>query len=470
MSATRLDPRRWSLGLRLTVFFSLAAGATLCAVAYLLYNELTHQLWEKDEADIRRTMNVQRTIVRALDEDGGPDRWEKEWAEHAQLGDNVALRVIAPDGSVYSEPRPLGIAPDQFPPPKAKGALKRHKMRVGGRPVHYVLVASPIETRPGRIWVVQGAFDVTRSQHILEDFRRQLVLVMGLAIVASSAVGWLLVRQGLSPLRAMSGEIAGIDAERLHARIGQRPWPSDLRVLAESFDAMLDRLEAAFVQLSRFSSDLAHEFRSPITNLVAAASVMLSRERSVAEYQDTLGVIVEEGDRLSRMVSSMLFLARADNAKQALHKEPLSALQQLTKVAEVYEALAEERGVRIAVEGDATVLADPMLFVRALSNLVANALNHTPPGGTITLAASSRPEGAEIVVADTGSGIEPQHLPHIFDRFYRADAARSSNESTGLGLAVVKSIAELHGGQVRVQSEVGKGSRFTLWWPPATSR
>jgi two-component system heavy metal sensor histidine kinase CusS len=361
----------------------------------------------------------------------------------------------------------MDIPVDKFPKPKTKGALKNFIDVEEGHRVGYVLVATDVDTVSGRRWLLQGAFDTTRSLEILDDFLRKMVLLVALGIVAASAAAWWLVRHGLAPLRAMSGDIAAIDAQRLHARIGVRPWPSDLSVLAESFDDMLRRLEAAFVQLSRFSSDLAHEFRSPITNLVAAASVMLSRERTVAEYKETLGVIVEEGDRLSRMVSSMLFLARADNARQGLNMEPLSARQQFMKIVEGYELLAEENGVNVIVQGDATVVADPMLFVRALSNLVANALNHTARGGTITLSASTTPGGCEISVEDTGTGIESRHLPHIFDRFYRADEARSSSESTGLGLAVVKSIAELHGGSVGVSSEVGKGSRFTLSFPSA---
>jgi two-component system heavy metal sensor histidine kinase CusS len=285
------------------------------------------------------------------------------------------------------------------------------------------------------------------------------------ALLVALLAGWLLVWRGLAPLRAMSAQIADVNVERLHARIGKQPWPSDLQALAHSFDAMMIRLQAAFEQLSRFSSDLAHEFRSPITNLVAAASVMLSRERSAAEYQETLAIMVDEGERLARMVSSMLFLARADNARQAMTIEPVSIAQEFARLIDAFDAVAEEGGLTLQAHGEGVVMADAMLLRRALTNLVSNALAHTPRGGRIELRAQPDELGLSLSVRDTGVGIAEQHLPKLFDRFYRVDAARSSTESTGLGLAVVKSIAELHGASVHVHSVVGQGSEFTLRFP-----
>jgi two-component system heavy metal sensor histidine kinase CusS len=266
-------------------------------------------------------------------------------------------------------------------------------------------------------------------------------------------------------VRAISLEIGRVNAERLHSRIAQEAWPAELRLLAVTFDEMMARIERSFEQLTRFSSDLAHEFRSPINNLVAAASVTLARARNAAEYQNTLEVVVEEGDRLSRMVSSMLFLARADNAKQVVRFEQLSTATEFLKLVEFFELMAEEQGVALVADGAVRVRADPLLLRQALSNLLANALRYTPRGGTIRLAAHETADAVVITVADNGAGIAPEHLPHLFDRFYRADAARSAADSTGLGLAVVRSIAELHGGTVEVSSLVGAGATFVLRFP-----
>jgi two-component system heavy metal sensor histidine kinase CusS len=228
---------------------------------------------------------------------------------------------------------------------------------------------------------------------------------------------------------------------------------------------MLARLERSFDQLSRFSSDLAHEFRSPINNLVAAASVTLGRARDVAEYENTLEVMVEEGSRLSRMVSGMLFLARADNAQQTIRREALSAREEFARLIAFFEVMADEQGIALRAEGDCHLMADAMLLRRALSNLLSNALRYTPRGGTVILRAAADGDACVISVVDDGCGIAPEHLPYLFDRFYRADPARSSTDSTGLGLAVVRSIAELHGGTVTVDSAPGKGAAFTLRLP-----
>jgi two-component system heavy metal sensor histidine kinase CusS len=165
------------------------------------------------------------------------------------------------------------------------------------------------------------------------------------------------------------------------------------------------------------------------------------------------------------MVSSMLFLARADNAGQHLHLERVALADEFRKLVDFYEIAADEQGVTLAAHGEAELMVDPMLLRRALSNLLTNALRYTPRGGTVRLSAARAGDTVVITVSDDGEGIAAEHLPFLFDRFYRADAARSSADSTGLGLAVVRSIAELHGGKAEVVSALGKGSNFTLRFP-----
>jgi two-component system, OmpR family, heavy metal sensor histidine kinase CusS len=180
--------------------------------------------------------------------------------------------------------------------------------------------------------------------------------------------------------------------------------------------------------------------------LVAAAAVTLRQARDVTEYQNTLEVMVEKGNRLSRMVSSMLFLARADNASQTVRPEPVALKTEFAKLIDFFGIMAEDQGITLRAEGDAEISADPLLLRRALSNFVANALQHTRRGGTVLLKAQATSERCDISVSDNGVGIAPEPLPYLFDRCYRVDAARSSTESTGLGLALVRTIAELQGG------------------------
>jgi two-component system heavy metal sensor histidine kinase CusS len=484
------DPRRWPLTLRLTLFFSCAVAAILFAVCSLLYARLKHELRQQDETELVRAVSIESDVVRSLERERPGGVWREEWGEYNERMGGVVFRVLTPAGAEHGMQAPAGhrhagapmpVPRAAFPPPWKMAAAGPAAAAVapvfarwrGGAGAadgpRYLLTAAAVETGPGQVWVVQAALDRGHSHRILDGYWTTLSLALAAAVLASGGLGLAIARHGLAPLRAVSAEIGRTRADQLHARIGARPWPSDLQLLANSFDAMLARLQASFEQLSRFSSDLAHEFRSPINNLVAAASVTLARERGGDDYRETLAVIVDEGERLSRMVSSMLFIARADNAQQAMHCAPLSAQQEFVRLAEFFDAALEDAQVSLRSGGDPglTVHADALLLRRALSNLISNALRHTPPGGAIALQARALDGGrrVELSVRDSGCGIAAAHLPHLFERFYRIDGARAGGESTGLGLALVKSIAELHGGHVTVDSAPGQGARFAIVLP-----
>lgn len=446
------DARRWSLTARMTAFFGAAIAVIVMCVSVLMYAELVEQLHEKEMAELQDDLRIEQEVLGAK----APTHWQDEWREQQEEYQLFAWQLVAPDGKLLAASSNAGAFAAGL------GAAARD-----GRFVR-VAAAGPVFLRHDAAvhdGTLRGILDVSKDEQVLQRYRAKLFGVVVLAILGSVAIGWLLARRGLAPVRAISAEIGRVNAERLHSRIAQEAWPAELRMLAVTFDEMMARIERSFEQLTRFSSDLAHEFRSPINNLVAAASVTLARARDAAEYQNTLEVVVEEGNRLSRMVSSMLFLARADNAKQVVRIEQLSTATEFVKLVEFFELMAEEQGVALVADGAVRVRADPLLLRQALSNLLANALRYTPRGGTIRLQAMDKGDAVVITVTDNGAGIAPEHLPHLFDRFYRADAARSAADSTGLGLAVVRSIAELHGGTVEVRSLVGAGATFALRFP-----
>jgi two-component system heavy metal sensor histidine kinase CusS len=445
------SPRRWSLTARMSVFFGTAIAVVLIGVSAMMYAELVHQLHEKEEAELRADLQIQQDVLDDVVQKKLPTHWQHEWVEYQDTYQRFAWQLIGADGRVRDASANAAANASAF-------AQARHVLTV----------SVPAAQLAGKGAQLKGVLDVSQDQQVLRAYGNKLVGVVALAILLSAGVGWALARRGLAPVRAISAEIGRVNAEQLHARIANEAWPAELRQLATAFDDMLARLERSFEQLSRFSSDLAHEFRSPISNLVAAASVTLARARDAAEYQKTLEVVVEEGGRLSRMVSSMLFLARADNAEQALRLEKVSLAMEFRKLAEFYEIVADEQGVKLEASGACELAADPVLLRRALSNLLANALRYTGRGGTVRLLAARQGDAVVISVTDDGAGIAPQHLPFLFDRFYRADAARSSAESTGLGLAVVRSIVELHGGTASVASSPGQGTRFALTFPTGT--
>jgi two-component system heavy metal sensor histidine kinase CusS len=207
--------------------------------------------------------------------------------------------------------------------------------------------------------------------------------------------------------------------------------------------------------------------RTPVNALRGEVEVALGRPRSGDEYRNVLGSCLEECGRLGRLIDSLLFLARAENPKTVLATEPVDVGRELVVVREFFEPAAAESGVALAteVEPDLVVPADRTLFQRAIGNLVTNALAHTPVGGTVTLRAARVAGAVRVEVVDTGEGIAHEHLPYLFDRFYRADPARSGGARVGLGLAIVKGVAELHGGAATVASAPGRGTTVTLTFP-----
>jgi two-component system heavy metal sensor histidine kinase CusS len=269
-------------------------------------------------------------------------------------------------------------------------------------------------------------------------------------------------------VEAVARTAARVDPGHLGERIATAGLPAELLALASTFNAMLDRLEESFTRLRRFSADIAHELRTPVGNLRGEIEVALGRPRSAEEYREVLGSGLEECGRLAGLIDGLLFLARAESPRAQIGRERLDVAEELRAVSEFYEATAAEAGVRLAVAGDRAVPAElnRPLFQRAVGNLLANALAHTPPGGSVTLTARQAGSEVEVEVTDTGGGIPAEHLPHVFDRFYRADEARSGG-GVGLGLAIVRGIVELHGGTAEVHSEPGSGTRVRLIFPVA---
>jgi two-component system heavy metal sensor histidine kinase CusS len=230
---------------------------------------------------------------------------------------------------------------------------------------------------------------------------------------------------------------------------------------------MLARLEDSFVRLSQFSADLAHELRTPVGNILGEAQVTLTRARSSEEYRAALESTVAECERLSLIVDNLLFLARAEGTDRHIERTLINGRTAAEKIATYYETLAEDRGVKIGCQGEGQILADPVLFDRALSNIVDNALRFTPKGGEIRIGLAQSNDQVKVAVSDTGSGIPEEAQPRVFDRFFRADPSRNSSGSTGLGLSLVRSIMELHGGSATLESKLGRGTTVTLSFPAA---
>ncbi len=460
--------RSGSLVGRLAFWFGVSAFAILLVASAFLYWVLKNNLEKEDRESLAEEIQVLRTILRERPHDRAAIEREVFW--EGRLRDYVQFykRVLDPAGAIVLEsPGMNALLPATvFPPPAAAPQTPGHGRlwrTAGGKT--YLLMAALGRVGDGeRQMKLQAALDVSHEQALLAVYRRQLLLVLLLGVVVSAGAGALVAARGIAPLTAVTDAARRIGASELHARLDAAHGPAEVKALAGAFNDMLARLEDAFTRLSQFSADLAHELRTPIGNLMGEAEVMLAKPRAAGEYRQVLESALEEYGRLSRMIDSLLFLARAERAAAQVRRARLDARAELEAVREFYDALAQEHGVAVRCTGAAALDADPLLFRRALGNLLANALHHTRAGGQVDLSVEARAGATEVRVRDTGAGIAAEHLPHIFQRFYRADPARSS-PGTGLGLAIVKSIVELHGGAVTVHSRPGEGSEFILRFP-----
>jgi two-component system heavy metal sensor histidine kinase CusS len=354
---------------------------------------------------------------------------------------------------------PVGI----FPPAQSANASI-------GSPKHYrtsgkfFALVTTIQEAGGRSYTMQVAQDRSGDEAFVKEFGALLAVVLALGVLVAAIIAITVTKRGLRPLGEMTRSLKGFGPEHLHERIPPDGWPRELRPLALAFDEMFDRLEDSFTRLSQFSADIAHELRTPIANIRGEGEVALTRARTPEEYREVIESSVGECERLSGIVDNLLFLARAEAAEGHVQRTLFDGRAEVEKITGFYEPIAEEHQTAITCVGQGDIYADPMLFGRAVSNLVENALRFTPAGGAVQISIAAGAAHSQVAVKDSGSGIAPEHLPRVFDRFYRADSSRSS-QGSGLGLALVKSIMDLHGGAAVVESEVGRGTTVSLTFP-----
>jgi two-component system heavy metal sensor histidine kinase CusS len=466
MSSKPAEPR--SIASQLVFLFTPAAAILLGCGIGVLYWIVVRHAFEEDRAVLQDKLFAIRADLGTGD---GVQALNDE-LKALRGGEKAGyfVRIIDVNGRIVAETPGMQrlLPPELF----AGGQGARvagwgpEDYRTGGR--LFSLVSSQ-EKAHGQRYVIQVAQDRSEDESFMLEFGFLVAGVLVCGIFASAVIAVTVSKRGLRPLAAMTRSLKRVGPHRLHERVPPADWPRELQPVAIAFDDMLDRLEDSFTRLSQFSADLAHELRTPLANIRGEAEVALTRPRSPHEYQVVIESSVAECARLSGIIDNLLFLARADAAESQVQRSVFAGRPAIEKIVAYNEAIAEERHLDLRCEGEGEVYADPVLFGRAVSNLVDNAVRFTPDGGKIVIALAINQDSTEITVTDTGCGVAAEHLPRMFDRFYRADSSRSS-EGTGLGLALVKSIADLHGGSIAVVSEVGQGTVVTLRFPHPLSR
>ncbi|ERI52960.1 HAMP domain-containing protein [Pseudomonas sp. AOB-7] len=446
-----------SLSLRLALMFAAVSALLLGAFGFYLYQSLHREIaWRDDQALLGRLQRMQALIddsdsIEALR--SRPQLYENMLGNHDNL-----LWIIDGSGKLLIEINPPSLPLPSLPAaPQARLAdgLSAEPLRLA-----WLDVARPER----RLTLIAGKLLHEREQ-MLSAYRLKLWIALSTGALLAFLLGWLVSLRGLHPVRRLAKQACTVDAQHLYLRLDEFEELSELQALSQALNQMLARLEDGFVQLSRFSEDLAHEMRTPLSNLMGQTQQALGRTRSLEDYQNLLVSNLEEYERLARMIDSMLFLARCEQPKASLTRESVDLRELTAQLCEYFEGMAHERGNTLINQTSGKLWADAQLLRRALANLIANALRYGATDTPVTIDSVAGAAGLEISVHNLGEPIAGEHLARLFERFYRCDPSRNQpDDSGGLGLAIVRSIMHAHGGQALVSSD-DSGTCFTLHFP-----
>lgn len=465
--------RMWrTLAFRLTAGYALAGLLLVFLATASLYAVFLTQIETNTNLFLADKLHVLGTLLRERPDDWDALREEIELESAARRYQHFYIRLLDPNNQQLLMTPGM---PDELDLLQLEGRTKNSGGQTismkgrNGQPFRVASAVLPVGSPVARTDTIQIAIDVSQQEEELSRYRRWFWIILLATGVIFPLVGYQIARQGIRPVEEMAATTRRITSSNMQERIHPEGYPFELASLAETFNKMLDRLEESFERVSRFSADIAHDLRTPVNNIRGEAEVALTRARTIEEYRDVLESVQEESVRLSDLIGNLLFLARAENPLTDLRRETVDVAQLLTSVCDYYEASASETGISLVnseCDGPLIAALDRSLMLRAVSNLVSNAVAHTPPGGSVSLSAKGEGNSIRIDVSDTGIGIPPEALPRVFDRFFRVDQSRSqASGSTGLGLSIVQSIATLHGGSVSIHSCPEQGTQVTLRMP-----
>ncbi|MEI7050068.1 heavy metal sensor histidine kinase [Pseudomonas koreensis] len=455
--------RSRSIAWRLALAFAVVCALVLSAIGVFLYRSLDAEIAYRDDLALLGRLEQVRALLADSDSLGALQARPRLYQNMLGNLDSLLL-VRRADGSnvIAINPRqrdlpPLNaIAREQTP--------QRRDVLTWQAPdgAELALLSGEAQGPNGEPLTVIAGKVLTEREQMLASYRLRLYLAVGLGALLAFALGLVLLRRGLQPLRQLSAAVRGIDLRSLDQRLPASGTPAELLEPVQALNGMLARLDDSVQRLSQFSADLAHEIRTPLHTLLASNGQALNHPRSTAEYQELLASNMEEFERLKRMAENLMFLARAEQAERALDLQTLDLHSVGSELCDYFEALADDRQLRLENRLHGELLADQQLLQRALGNLLANAVRHADEGTLISLRRHDEPGVCWLQVHNHGPVIAPEHLGKLFDRFYRVDPSRAQpGNSGGLGLAIVQSIMLLHGGRVRVSSDA-EGTVFGL--------
>jgi len=420
----------------------------------------------------RRSEQITASLMAGMDKTGERYVADQIAARYAPENYERFIRLTRPDGSVlYASGRTASFDPTRLPPltvNDVKGDFVQKELLRDGRLL--LVTVKVFQANDGRRFLIESGGPMAPIETILSHLLFSLLIGVPLLGLVAVGGGFLLVGRALAPVVKIAQSAEQITLHNLNERLPLTKTGDELEHLSLALNRMIARLSDAFEHNRRFLADASHELRTPLAAWRGEMESVVEQTRDLPELRDRAGSALEEVDRLAKIVEALFAISRLDagEAQQEWARFDLAPLAASTT--EQMSLLAEDKGVSVSckVQGKVSVDGDRARIKQVVVNLLDNAIKYTPSGGSINLDVSAREDKAVIEVADTGIGIPPNALPHIFERFFRVDKARSRDAGgAGLGLAIVKSICVAHGGQVRVESEEGHGSRFKVELPLA---
>lgn len=454
---------RW----RLTLWNTAALAVLLIAIGSLVYALLRHAMYEQLDRVLQAQFQELEQDDRMVAE---PEARLRHWID--EFYDHVGVYSVVYDaeGELLAHTEQLAAQSIPRLPADAGGLSEFASQEVP------LIGWQRIMTRPfeagGRRFLVMLMVPLDETNLELRQVATILWGVLPLSLLLAGAVGYLLARKALAPVEQIRRATEEITAERLDRRLDVPNPHDELGRLGQTINAMISGLERSFAEIRRFTADASHELRTPIAVIRTEAEVAMTKPPNAEEYRSLAGSILEECEHLTKLTDQLLTLSREDAGITLHESERLDLAALATDAANVMRPLAEAKRQRlsIAATDGARVAGEAARLRQVVYNLLDNAIKYTPEGGQIVVSLRKQDHQAVLQVSDTGIGIAPEHLPHVLERFYRVDKARSREEGgTGLGLSIVESITAAHGGRVQIASQPGAGTTCTVFLPLAES-
>lgn len=442
-----------SISFRIGIIFSLSTIFILIMMGFFIHKLVMHHFETQDRTQLEGKIQLVQNLLKQ-----NPKNSPKLnlYLKDALVGHHdLIVQIERPTGQILFSTAPSMINSQKLMKTADSSWIE---WKLQGKTYRGIIYnANIVENSEIKSTQIIVGIDTSEHLYFLNDFKRQLFYIGLAGTLCLMFLGWFATWRGLRPVQKMAKVAEGISAQHLSERLEIENIPTELKSLAIAFNDMLDRLESALEKLSDFSSDLAHEIRTPINNLMTQTQVCLARSRDTNTYQEILFSNLEEFEHLARMVSDMLFLAKAEHGLNLTNLQQVDLVKEVSALFDFYDAFAAEKNMTLQQTGSGNVKGDPAMLRRALSNLLSNAVKYGNKNSTIQIKLQQNLDNTIFSIENEGPELSPEQLSRLFDRFYRTDASRQrTEEGTGLGLAITKSILDMLGATIQAESLNGR--------------